>query len=211
MDQEAPSVNGTHHDRGAVPGPPDPSVRPDSDATIDFVREEGKAEPSAMSEAAPDYTFLESARGGDELGWLEHYRVRRLIGDGGHGSRLPRRGHAAAPAGRAQGDPPRAVVVGRRRGPIHSRGEGGGGDQARSRRHHLSGRRGGRGRLPGDGVSPGDLAPALARSGQEAVDRPDLADRPRGRLGARPRAQAGPGASGTSSRATSGWRPPTAG
>ena len=56
-----------------------------TEATVDLT-------PSQASAAAPggrpplaEYTFLEPPRGEGEIGWLAHYRVRRLIGAGGMG------------------------------------------------------------------------------------------------------------------------------
>ena len=68
--------------------PGEPASTPGGDPTIDF-RAVDPAHKSAAGGTPPparsEYSFLGSPRDGDELGWLAHYRVRRLIGSGGMG------------------------------------------------------------------------------------------------------------------------------
>ena len=60
----------------------------ETDATVDFRPDVTglSSNPSPPAAVPPaDYAFLEPPRGGDELGWLAHYRVRKAIGAGGMG------------------------------------------------------------------------------------------------------------------------------
>jgi serine/threonine protein kinase/regulation of enolase protein 1 (concanavalin A-like superfamily) len=92
MEGQSAPVNGS----GPVEEIPRPKAFPDSDGagpvggdpTIDFRRDETGPDPPSLGTplaALPEYAFLEPPRDGDELGWLAHYRVRRLIGSGGMG------------------------------------------------------------------------------------------------------------------------------
>ena len=94
MERQSTSVNGSGPMREIPPTRILPSTEggesPAADATIDFLRQEPEREPEALSTPPgslplPEYAFLEPPRDGDELGWLAHYRVRRLIGSGGMG------------------------------------------------------------------------------------------------------------------------------
>ncbi len=72
-------------------GSPQPARAPEQtycDATIEFrPGEVGNAEGplSGRTLSLAEYPFLEPPRGGDELGWLAHYRVLRPLGSGGMG------------------------------------------------------------------------------------------------------------------------------
>ena len=139
--------------------------------------------------ALSEYSFLGPPRDGDELGWLAHYRVRRLIGAGGMGLVFLAEDTQLAPPRGPQGDPPRAGRLARGRRPLRARGQGRGRDQARPHRHDLPGRRGTGRRVPGDGIPRGRLAPALARPGP---------DRPRSTRSC-----------GSAARSPRGWPPRT--
>ncbi len=59
------------------------------DATADYTSADRMPPPSSLSGESPAesgrYDFLDPPRAADELGWLAHYRVRRLLGEGGMG------------------------------------------------------------------------------------------------------------------------------
>ena len=58
------------------------------EATAEYVNKDGvlPAEDRAERGASPEgYDFLDPPRAPGELGWLSHYRVRRLLGEGGMG------------------------------------------------------------------------------------------------------------------------------
>ena len=92
-----------------------------ADPTIDFQRDQTWPSPQtqAMSSGPlAEYGFLDPPIDSDELGWLAHYRVRRLIGSGGMGlvfqaednhlhARLPSR--SFAPSWRPLRKPPPAL------------------------------------------------------------------------------------------------------
>ncbi len=62
-----------------VPGQPD--------ATVEYIAKDTLAAAARGESDAdpPRYEFLDSPRAPGELGWLSHYRVRRLLGEGGMG------------------------------------------------------------------------------------------------------------------------------
>ena len=92
MEGQPATVNGsgpTGQDTRSREFPPtDVNVPPGTDLTIEYQREETIPDPQAAvtpPDSLTEYAFLEAPRDGDELGWLAHYRVRRLIGSGGMG------------------------------------------------------------------------------------------------------------------------------
>ena len=74
-------------DRGVSP-PPSPN-RPggseDPGPTVSYCPSEGPPPAGTPSLGTRRFEFLGPPRAEDELGWLAHYRVRRLIGEGGIG------------------------------------------------------------------------------------------------------------------------------
>ena len=59
------------------------------DATVDYIPKNTTSLPGAVRGESPaesgPYDFLDPPRAPGELGWLAHYRVRRLLGEGGMG------------------------------------------------------------------------------------------------------------------------------
>lgn len=71
---ETQPTGGDEQDRPAPAG--------EAGMTIDFARE---SSPAASAQSGTSSNLLEPPRGGDEVGWLAHYRVLRPIGVGGMG------------------------------------------------------------------------------------------------------------------------------
>jgi len=58
------------------------------DATVAYIHKDGPSPSGAGADRgtrSESYHFLDPPRSQDEIGWLAHYRVRRCIGEGGHG------------------------------------------------------------------------------------------------------------------------------
>ncbi len=71
-----------------LPPPAGTGVESSVDATVDFRRDETRADSQGRrtpTGTPGEYPFLEPARNGDELGWLAHYRISQPIGAGGMG------------------------------------------------------------------------------------------------------------------------------
>lgn len=74
---------------GSPPPPGGPGGMPGRDATAEYVANaETSPAPDGPARSLPvsaPFAFLDPPRAPDELGWLAHYRVRRLLGEGGMG------------------------------------------------------------------------------------------------------------------------------
>ncbi len=92
MDSRSSSANGSNPAGKDLDPPAAPQSGADDvpavEITMDYRRltPESEGPDSGVRPLTPeDVTFLEPPRGGDEIGWLAHYRVRKVIGTGGMG------------------------------------------------------------------------------------------------------------------------------